>query len=95
MAKCTVKNDLLVIIEEITTYGDIRLERRGDNWNATPRQRGFGSGWAPTRCGAVWKFLSQVMGETDQSRSIYGDAAAAIVEQFPEDSPPPRSDPTT
>ena len=53
MAKCAVKNDRLVIIEEITSCGDIRIERRGDHWNATPRQEGFGSGWAATRCGAV------------------------------------------
>ena len=79
-----------MIIEGITGYVDIRIERRGENWNATPHRQGFGSGWAPTRSGAVWKLLSQIMGDTDQSQSIRDEVAAAIVEQFPEDSPSPR-----
>ena len=85
MANCIPKNDDLVIVTNITNYKDIRIDRCKNGWEATPRKaEGMGRGWAPTRCGAVSKYLEEALGNTEPAQAIYHEVAVAIQKQFRE-----------
>ena len=88
---CEVLSDETVILSGIRGYHDIRIGRSEVDgarvWSARTRDGGLGSGTAETRCGALRKYLLHSIGDTDEGKRIYGEAAAAIQTCFPEERP--------
>jgi len=97
MANCEVLSDETVILSGMHGYHDIcirRVELDGARvWSARTRDGGLGSGKAQTLCGALRKYLLHSIGDTDEAKRVYGEAAAAIQTCFPEErleEPSPR-----
>ena len=89
MVNCEVLSDESVILSGIQGYHDIRIGRSEMDgvrvWSARTRDGGLGSGRAETRCEAVRKYFLSSIGDTDEAKRIYGEAAAAIQTCFPEE----------
>jgi hypothetical protein len=104
MVNCEVLSDETVIVSGIQGYHDIRIGRSESDgvrvWFARTRDGGLGNGRAETRCGALRKYFLSSIGDTDEGKRIYREAAAAVQTCFPEerleepshasDSPEPR-----
>lgn len=91
MVNCEVLSDDSVIVSGIQGYHDIRIGRSESDgarvWSARTRDGNLGSGTAETRCGALQKYFLNSIGDTDEAKRIYGEAAAAIQTRFPEERP--------
>lgn len=97
MVNCEVLPDETVILTGIQGYHDIRIRRVEVDgvkvWAARTRDGDLGSGRGQTRCGALRKYFLHSIGDTDEAKRIYGEAAAAIQTCFPEErleEPSPR-----
>jgi hypothetical protein len=82
MVNCEVLSDESVILTGIQGYHDIRIGRAEMDgvkvWSARTKDGGLGSGRAETRCGALRKYFLSSIGDTDEAKRIYREAAAAI-----------------
>jgi hypothetical protein len=91
MANCEILPDETVIVSGIHGYHDIRIKRGQLNgapvWTASTSHAGLGDSTAATRCEAAWKYFSRAIGNTEEAKKVYGEAATAIRTLFPEERP--------
>ena len=89
MANCEILSDGTIILSGIYGYHEIRIRRvevdGAEVWAARTRDGDLGSGRADTRCGALRKYFMHSIGDTDEAKRIYGEAAAAVHTCFPEE----------
>jgi len=91
MVTCEILPNETVIVSGIHGYHDIRIDLGEINgvrvWTASTRHAGLGDSTAVTRCEALRKYFSHAIGNTEEARKIYGEAATAIQTHFPEERP--------
>jgi hypothetical protein len=91
MATCEILPNEAIIVSGIRGYHDIRIDLSEINgvrvWTASTSHAGLGDSTAATRCEAVWKYFSRAIGNTEEAKKVYGEAATAIQMHFPEERP--------